>query len=863
MNATRTCITIILFLFLSTALHAQQGEVLTRIYKPAFAEATIQAYIEDIEKQTGIPVSYSNTSVNLSKRVTLVGNEQTVKDVLTTILSGEQIEIIGRRNKILLVPYDSKKARKARFVTINGYIKEEGSMEALPGAVVFIPALKAGTTTNSYGYFSLTIPEGEHTVFCTYIGYKTDTSVLSLKENTRKDILLPAQNVLTEVKVVSTKEAAKEHHHLTYADLTERPSLLGENDIMRALQNYAGVTTTTEGSNKVLVRGGDPGQNLHLVDGVPLYYTDHFFGLTSVFNSEAIKSADFYKGAFPAKYGGRLSSVIDINTKDGDMEQWGGQFTLGLIKGSLNVEGPIVKDKASIMISLRRTWIDAFWRFSKQESVRQTKFDFYDLNIKTNYILDKNNRIYLSVYNGRDQIKINPGSGELFTRWGNALGSVRWNRIINAKTFLNTTLTYSNFKFSLQQKQDFFTGQAIVEGNEYKGTSNIKDLALTSQLTWYANTSNKVDIGIHYSYAHFIPVKLETFLTQQNISIGIRPLTDQFNCNEVTLYAEDEIKLNNKWTLRPGFHFANWIGKKFNYSSLQPRLYGAYKMAPSHTLHASFTQMAQFLHFINNNTYGLPVDFWIPSTSNLQPEESYMATFGYCGNPGKNFSYDIEFYYKDINNVTTYSMGKNIFDNSKSWEDNLTQGRGWSYGTEISLNEKIGSFRFRLAYTLSWSWRQFADFNNGKAFPYRFDRRHNIRAAAIYRPSKKFEASANWTYMSGEAITLPDQVYPDLDQNLLINPSPQYYSSSFTYNYVEWNNYRLPPLHRLDLAMRFTKTKGKRMERTWSFGVYNAYMRQNVMLVTLETDGGTNGGFKLSAMSFLQFIPYVSYQLIF
>jgi hypothetical protein len=280
-------------------------------------------------------------------------------------------------------------------------------------------------------------------------------------------------------------------------------------------------------------------------------------------------------------------------------------------------------------------------------------------------------------------------------------------------------------------------------------------------------------------------------------------------------------------------------------------------------MYASVTQMAQFLHLINNNTYGLYSDFWIPSSANIVPEESYMTALGYDGSVGKNFNYNLEVYYKDIKNVTTYSMGKNLFDNSKSWEDNIIQGHGRSYGAEVSLKEKIGSFRFRGAYTLSWSWRQFDELNNGIEFPYRYDRRHNIKIAAIYKPSDKFEFSANWTYMSGEAMTLPDQVYPDLDNNLLISQNNNYYSSGYTYNYVEWNNYRLPPIHRLDLAMNFTKIKGKHMQRIWSVGVYNAYMRRNVMLVDLQRDFYANEGFKLVGMSFLQFIPFVSYQLKF
>lgn len=858
MSTVKTFLVIIVVIIINLPAHAQE-ELLSRPYKPAFSEAQVKAFLDDIEKQTGIPISYSSSAVNSAAAAHITGKENTIGEVLEAVLAGQQISIVARRNKILIVPDEkNKKPGKQRLVTINGYVKETGSMEVLIGAVVLIPELKTGTVTNNYGYYSLSVPEGDYTIFTSYIGYKADTFNISLEENNRRDILLSLQNTLTEVTITSTtREKSKNHVHLNYEDIIERPKLLGENDLMRALQNYAGVSTAMEGSNKVLVRGGDPGQNLNLLDGVPLYYIDHFFGLTSIFNGEAIKSVDFYKGAFPARYGGRLSSVIDISSKDGDMEQWGGQFTMGLVKGSVNIEGPIIKNKSSIMISCRRTWLDALWRFSGNEDARNTKVDFYDINVKANYILDENNRLYISVYNGRDQIGVRLDGDELGGRWGNAVGSAKWNRIVSPKVFLNTMLTYSRFKFFLQEKTENFYGDSLGKGTDYKGTSTIDDIAFNSQVTLYPNTSHKIDAGIHYSYAYFVPVALQTFLPQ--IGVGINSITDRFYSNELTLFAEDEIKLSNRWTISPGVHFANWFSRRFNYSSLQPRIHTSYKLGGSHVLYASFAEMAQFLHPISNTTIGLPIDFWLPSTSHIRPEESYTTSLGYNGGAGKNFNYTIELYYKDIRNVTTYGMGKNLFDNTRNWEDNIIQGDGWSYGMESSLNAKAGDFAFRLAYTLSSTWRRFATLNGGKPFPYRYDRRHNLKAAVIYKPSRKFEASANWTYMTGEAITLPDQIYPDLDQNLLVRRG-NYYSSDYTFNYAAWNDYRLPPIHRLDIAMNFNKVIGRRLERTWSLGVYNAYMRRNVMFVTLVND---IDGFRLNGLSILQFIPYVSYQLRF
>jgi outer membrane receptor for ferrienterochelin and colicin len=856
MNAIKSLF-IASLLLCTSALFAQDISLLSKTYRPGIKEGTLVAWFADIEKQAGVSISFSSSSVDVNKTIKLPATETTVRDILSMLLAGEKVSVQERKDKILLVPDDKpRRALREKMVTVNGFIKELGSKEVLIGAVVYVPGTQAGTVTNSYGYYSLTIPEGGQTIVSAYVGYKPDTVKLTLKDDVRRDVLMGPETVLTEVKVVSDNKPNNPGQvRLSYEDITERPALFGETEIMRALQNNAGVSSGTEGTNSVLVRGGEPGQNLNLLDGVALYYIDHFFGITSIFNSDAIKSVDFHKGAFPSRYGGRVSSVIDINTKDGDMQHWGGQANMGLVKGSATIEGPIIKDKSSIMISGRRTWIDGFWRFFTSD----LKLDFYDINAKANYILDKNNRLYVSFYNGRDQFGVKIDNGDLHTRWGNTVGMVKWTNIVSPKLFINTIATYNQFRYELNDTREIITEGTIADLGTYKGKSSINDASLRFSANWYPSLSHKVEAGISYSNAHFTPVSLETQLSEN--AADIIPYAEKFQSNEVVLYAEDEIKLNRKWTFRPGVHFANWFGSTFSYSSLQPRLYTGYSIAPKHTLYASFTQMAQFLHLISNNTYGLPTDFWIPSTDDIAPEESYMAAMGYAGKPLKGMAYNVEVYYKDIQNVTTYNMGKGIFDNSKQWSDNIIQGTGNSYGAEFSLQQKLGKFRFLSCYTLSWTWRQFAELNEGKRFPYRFDRRHNIKVGVIFKASEEFDMSANWTYMSGEAITLPDQIYPDFDRNLLIDPGYQFSSSEYTYNYVQWNNYRLPAVHRLDIVANFNKIKSKRVTRTWSVGVYNAYAHSNIMFVQLVNNA--DGSFVLNGISALQFIPYISYRLKF
>ncbi len=851
-------LSLLLTLCCSVKSTAQQKALLNRVFRASFTKGTILSYIENIQEKTGVTISYSTATIDPNKKVKLKGNEETIEDVLIAILASENADILEREGKILIIPAVKEKKPVHRTYTISGFVRDKHSKEVLIGAVVYVPSINVGAVTNNYGYYSLTLPAGYNKAIYRYIEYKADTVDIEGESDRRIDILLEfKENNLDEVVIYREEKSgiAADHLHLTGEDIYKRQALFGENDIMRRLQNTSGVQTASDGFSTIVVRGGDPGQNLNLLDGVPLYYVDHFDGLTSVYNTESVKSVDFYKGNFPARYGGRLSSIIDVNTKDGDMDRIGGQFTMGLLKASLNLEGPIVKERSSLMLAARRTWIDGlFAPFAKGSAV-----NFYDVNLKFNYIINKNNRIYASFYNGRDRLNVNISNTQNRTSWQNNISAVKWTSIINPKAFFNITLTYSAFNFEMKDNRQTLDDVDIKTGDSYTGASSVKDLALRLQLRWTPNTKHNVDAGLSYSYAFFVPVEVKSKYASgqtQNISTA-------FRSNEVTLYVEDDIKLGPKWTIRPGLHWANWFSSKFTYSSLQPRLFTSFKASASSMFYLSFSQMAQFLHLINSNTYGLPQGFWIPSTAQIEPEESLMGALGYSLNTSGNLHFNMELYYKDIYGVTAYSQGKDIFDNTDSWQNKLTQGKGWSYGIETNIDKKIGAFVASAAYTLSWNWRKFDLLNDGKKFPYRYDRRHNLKLSLIYTPGKNTELTANWTYMTGEAITLPDQVYPDLDRNLMIqttNSSTP--SSNYTYYYTQWNNYRLPAIHRLDVGINFHKKKKKHMERTWSIGVFNAYGRRNVMSVDLVSDA-TPGEFQLKGISLFNFVPYLSYRLKF
>lgn len=833
---------------------AQVRSLLEESYTPPHFSGTVKKHLSWLE-DSGISLSYSDAFADLKKKIVLPEKSYTVGEVLRIVFDGQGVELIEKENKILIVPSkevsDSTKEFKQR--TINGFILEAGSNEVLVSAVVYAPGTPYGTVTNTYGYYSLVLPSYVRKIVYSYVGYKPDTLDIAVSPTDRKDVKLKKRNELDEIVVRQDVETSADHTHITGKDIENRPALIGENDVMRALQYEAGVQSSIDGSTSLLVRGGNPGQNLNLLDGVPLYYVDHFFGFTSVFNPEAIKSVDFHKGAFPARYGGRLSSVIDVTTKDGDMEEWGGQFNMGLVKGGLSLEGPLIKNKSSIILTARRTWLDVLWKpISKNPSI-----NFYDLNGKANYIINKNNRLYLSFYNGRDLIRSDIDDGEIQTKWGNTISSLKWNSVINPKLFVNTILTYSTFHFNLDDTRQVIQYGGISNANDYTGSSTIEEVSQNIRANWNVSYNHDVEFGIKTAFSTFVPVSIQSRIDP---TASPAPISSRFSMNEVTLFAEDDIQLNDEWRIRPGIHWATWFNKDFNYSALQPRFYISYEIAPQRVLHGSFTQMSQYLHLLNSNTYGLPTDFWVPSTSIVEPEEALMGTLGYKAKTANNFTYSINLYYKDIKGLVMYNVGKDLFDNTLFWEDKIVQGTGWGYGAELSAEKTMGSFTASAAYTLSWSWRKFSMLNNGEPFPYRYDRRHNFKSSIVYK-RKKFEAAASWVYMSGEAITLPDQLYPDFDRNLMIDPGTPYYSNYYTYNIADWNNYRLPAIHRLDVGFKFIKQR-KRAVRTWSVGVFNVYARPNVLYAELseEVDGD---GFKLYAVNVLQFIPYVNYKLNF
>jgi hypothetical protein len=859
----------ILFAVLLIVLVSQRGwaqRLLQQPYHPRLHKGTVAAFLADIRKQTGVSISYASSVVDSNKKVKVPVRTADLAAILEDILQGQAVEATESNGGILLVPRTVTSNAAGHYRIATGRLREKGSGEVIIGASVYDPDLQVGTTTNSYGLYQLAIPEGERRLCIAYVGYKPDTLWMPASGNVRRDLDLVPIATIAEVKVVQRdKGTPGERLRLTPADFKGQPQALGESDPMRSLQLQPGVQAGVDGSSGVIVRGGDPGQNLHLFDGVPLYFVDHFFGLTSVYNSEALKAVDFYKGAFPARYGGRLSSVIDVHGRDGDLQHLGGQASVGLLKASANLEGPIIKDKVGFMVSGRRSWIDG-----PLSAVREIpEAYFYDLNAKAHWVVNENHRLYVGFYTGRDLIRFTTGNTEqdayMRVRWNNTVGSVRWNAVISPKLLFNATGTYSYFQFDQKDRVFDVDSAGKLLSNFTLGKSAIRDAALNLQFQWTPGRGHRVQLGSRVGNANFAPSSLDRISGISSIS---DPLGDpfgsvstRFKSTELTVYAEDAIRLGESWTIRPGLHMTAWLSGDFKYTSFQPRFYAAYRPKPRHTVYASLSRMGQFLHLLSNNSFGLSSDFWVPSTARIRPEEAWQGTLGWAGN-WKKTDFNIEAYYKDVDGVMMVTTGRSLFDNSNGWQDKVEQGQGWGYGAEVAASKSIGPFTASLAYTLSWNWRQFEGLNDGKKFPYRYDRRHNLNTRLSYAPNKRFDAVVQWMFLTGEAFTLPDQLYADLNNNLNTNNIPfGGGGSQYTYNYTDWNAYRLPDVHRMDVGVNFTKYRGSRYSRIWSLGVFNVYGRPNVSFVTIQNDD--QGDLKLQGVSIFQFIPYVSLKVKF
>ncbi len=765
---------------------------------------------------------------------------------------------------------------QAKF-SLSGYIKDGSSGESLIGSTVIIKELNKGASANEYGFYSITLPAGKYLVLASFLGYKTIADTIYLNKNIRLNFELFSNAISSkEALVVADRPDANYKgtqmgtQTLQMEKVKTLPVILGEVDILKTLQLLPGVQSSGEGNSGFYVRGGGPDQNLVLLDEAVVYNSGHLFGFFSVFNSDAINSVTLIKGGMPAEYGGRLSSVVNVNMKEGNNKTYHATGGIGLIASRLTLEGPIQKGKSSFMVAARRTYIDALVKpfVDKTSTLAGSGYYFYDLNLKLNYQFNDKDRLFVSGYFGKDKFVF---KGERFTikfPWGNTTTTLRWNHLFNDKLFVNTTALFSDYVFRIGASQNNF---------DFELFSGVRDYTAKVDFDFFPNIRHQVKFGGLYTFHTFTPTTATGTIGETKI--GPDRINRQY-ANEAALYFSDDFDLTDKIRINGGFRYAMFqqigaydryiangngvITDTISYGSgeniqfyhrLEPRFSIRYTVGRTSSVKASYTVTNQFVNLASLSGSTLPTDLWVPASQLVKPQFCTQYSIGYFRNfKDDMFETSVELYYKDLRNLiefkesTTGSLSPNI-------ENDFTFGTGKSYGAEFFVKKSMGKFNGWIGYTLSYAERTFADLQGGKTFFARYDRRHDGSIVLSYTLTKKWTFGAVFVYGSGAAFNLPTNLvfFANGTQGL-------FYEDDYR------NKYRLSPYHRMDISATYTAKKTDKFESTWNFSIYNVYNHLNQYIVYLDVQGDVlTQGLKVQPkqITVFPFLPSVTWNFKF
>ena len=721
--------------------------------------------------------------------------------------------------------------------TLSGTITDAATGEQLIGATIRIKELpQTGTITNSYGFYSVVAPEGDYTIIFTYTGYQLVQQKVSLHQDQKVNLALLVNGALKEV-VISADRPNNDNivspqmgvEKLNMAQVNQVPVLLGEKDILKTISLFPGVKSAGEGNTGFYVRGGGADQNLILLDEATVYNASHFFGFFSTFNSDAIKDVSLYKGGMPAEYGGRLSSVLDIKMNEGNNKDYTVQGGLGLISSRIKVEGPIVQNKGSFMVSARRTYIDFFLRASSDSTIRGSSIYFYDLNAKVNYHFDEKNAIYLSGYFGKDVLALKNTFG---TDWGNSTGTIRFNHLFNSRLFSNTSLVFSNYNYVIS---------SFLSNADFKATSQITDLNLKEDLSYSMGDNHTLKFGFNVLHHDIAPGDITASGTSSFNNLA----TEKRYGFENALYVSDEWKASDKFTLLYGLRLSGLylLGpgtfKTYDangntqtsttygsgqlvksFFTLEPRLSTSYALDDQTSFKLSYNRNTQNIHLLSNSTSNTPSDLYVMSSNNVKPEIADQVSTGWFKNWADNtWEFSTEIYYKWLQNQIDYKDGAQLLVN-QDVESQLVYGSGRAYGIEFFLKKKYGRFNGWIGYTLSRTEDKFAAINNGNYFPATQDRTHDISVVGIYQLNKRWSFSSDFIYGTGNAVTFPTGKY-----NI---------GGLTTFSYSERNGYRMPSTNRLDIGATLEGKQHKKYHSSWTFGIYNVYAHRNPYIINFQ-----------------------------
>ena len=771
--------------------------------------------------------------------------------------------------------------------TLSGYVEDAASGEKLIGAVLYEPTLQKGATTNRYGFFSLTLPAGPLKVVVFHIGYQSDTLATRLDQDVQLTIALqPTPLEMGTVQVEAERlDPIQEQSQMSVVQVPIRqiknaPVLMGEVDVLKTLQLLPGVQSGAEGMSGLYVRGGSPDQNLLLLDGAPVYNASHLFGFFSVFNANAIKNVQLTKAGFPARYGGRLSSVLEVDMKDGNMKTFEGEGSVGLIASQLTWQGPLRKDRTSFIVSARRTYIDLLIR-PFLRSNNKGGYHFYDLNAKLNHIFSPYSRVFLNVYGGDDRFwsdiedrDIGDNYREEDTLaanfgWGNITSTLRWNYLFSNQLFGNLTAIYSRYQLSTavdHRSTTTLDGERETDTLRLRYRSGIRDWGLKLDFDYIPNPVHYIRFGgsgtLHTYSPGATQIKVNPADGAPEDTTLVAQITDAL---EYSLYGEDDVHLTDRLKANVGLHSSGFLVNDEFYTSLQPRVSTRFLLPSDWAVKASYALMRQYIHLLSNSTVGLPTDLWLPATERVRPQWSRQFGVGLARQLKDQYEFSLEGYYKTMTNLIEYREGASFllgFGESEDWQDRVEIGQGWSYGAELFVQKKRGRTTGWIGYTLSWTKRWFNRLNQGHTFPYRYDRRHDLALVLTHQLTRSANFSLTWVYGTGNAATLPVARYYGYREHsvggreIWIPHVPSYE----TQIYGDRNSYRMSAFHHLDLGFNFGDKHG------FSLGVYNAYNRKNPYFIYFDDDydpNTTDIKRRAKQVSLFPLLPWLNYRFKF
>jgi hypothetical protein len=828
--------------------------------------------IEDVYKYR---FTYASDLVKNQEKVFLNTEGLSIDQALQVLFKNKEVKYSIKGNHIVLSANKSPKKH-----TISGLILEEGSGETLIGATIYSKEKHVATLSNQFGFYSLSLEEGEYLLMASYIGYSTFSKVIDLDSDLYMDITMSIESkslkeVVINGRVMDTNvtETSMSKESLEIETIKSMPALMGEVDVLKSLQMLPGVQSSGDGTANLNVRGGSYDQNLILLDDAPIYNPTHALGFFSVFNADAIKSVEIYKGGLPAQYGDRLSSVIDIRMKEGNLNQVEGTASLGLIASKLSLEGPIKKGRSSFIVSGRYSYAGKVadgYAFIAQEFGGLNDYgggselNFHDLNLKVNYKLNDRNRFYVSAYTGRDNFHFKIIDEKSKTNWGNIASTFRWNHIFNQRLFSNTTLAFSNYDYSYTIKNDF---------RDFEWASDLQELNLKNDFDFYANPKNHVKFGLSVNYHRINPGAI-TPRSAESVTKAAK-LENNYGI-ESSLYISNIHEMSEELSIEYGLRLSSFVrlgkGVVYKYATknkeqvidstiytskdiqkiyagLEPRLNIRYQLNPTSSLKTSYSRTRQYMHLVSPSSVGLPTDVWHTVGEHIRPQISDQFAFGYFRNFKKNiYESSIEVYYKDMQNQIDLKDNANLFLNPHI-EQEVKNGIGWAYGIEFLLRKKVGKLTGWLSYTRSKTERQIKGINGGKAYPTRFDKRNDISMTLSYPISKRLSLSGNFAYSTGAGITVP--VGSFIFQGIAVN------------KFSERNSYRLPDYHRADLSLVLKSKKKRAWDGQWVFSIYNVYNRHNAFSVFAKADSYDISSSEGHLMYMFGAVPSISYTIKF